>query len=167
MKRILSVILSAIIICSALMSFAAFPVAASGFSVANISSSGLRVEKGELKGNSGSSSNYTRTQSGSGVSRVVLCTMKQAFKSSTRIIDNACDTEIDAHFVHARTLFSIKQVGSEKIVFRINAMSTDWNSNNNPIFNIVIPANSADDALGYISAYGGTNKGATDNDQCY
>ena len=158
MKKLLSALLTAAI----LASFAVIPVHASGFSAANISSSGLR--DGELKGNSGSSSNYSRSHSGSGADRVVLSTMKKAFKSSTRIVDNACNTMIDAHFVHARTLFSIKQVGSEKIVFRVNFMNPEWSSNDNPAFNIVVPSSGG---TGYISTYGGTSKGVTDNNQCY
>jgi len=157
MKKLLSAFLTA----SVLASFAVIPAHASGFSSANISSSGYRDE---LKGNSGSSSNYSREQTGSGASRVVLCTMKKAFNSRNRIIDNATGSQIDAHFVHARTMFSIKQVGSEKIVFRINAMNPEWSSNDNPIFNIVVPSSGG---TGYISAYGGTGKGVSDNDQCF
>ena len=165
-------IVSTIIAIAIIMSFAVMPANASGFSSANIASRGIRTfEKTDgtsdttlIKCNSGSSSNYSRYHDGSGASRVVIATMKQAFKSSTRIIDNACNTEVDAHFVHARTMFSIKQIGSEKIVFRVNFMSTGWDSQNNPAFNIVVPSSGG---TGYISTFGDTGKGVTDNDQCF
>ena len=171
-KRFFKAFSASFVILTILLSFAVMPANASGFSSANIASRGIRTfEKTDgtsdttlIKCNSGSSSNYSRYHDGSGASRVVIATMKQAFKSSTRIIDNACNTEVAAHFVHARTMFSIKQVGSEKIVFRVNFMSTDWNSQNNPAFNIVVPSSGG---TGYISAYGGTGKGVTDNDQCF
>ena len=165
-NRISRSLLGLFIVCSTIMSMCVLPVHASGFSSANIASRGIRVTSKQqiIKGNSSSSSYYSFVNSGSNENRVVTATMKNAFKSSTRIIDNATDTEVAAHFIHARTMFSIKQVGSEKIVFRVNVMSTDWNCSNNPVFNIVVPSSGG---KGYISTYGGTSKGVTDNDQCY
>lgn len=168
MKRFLSALLTA----GMLVSLTVLPAHASGFSSANILDGGPQIRE-ELKASYGNSASYyNRTNSGSGANRSVEITMNTAFKKQRALVETgiAGNSGDEIHFAHARLMIAVKKVGSENVVLRLQPVdgSDSWIKDNTPkntVFNLVYSNEYS--TYGWMSTYGGINKGITENDQCH
>ena len=156
---------------------AVIPAHASGFSSANIIGGGSQV-RGEFKGSHGGSSDtyYSRTHSGTGASRVITETMKKSWSKQyalmeSGIADPLSDTDYESvHFAHARIMIALKKVGNENVVLRLFPVLSDWTKEGDAyktssIFNLVYSNEYS--TYGWMSTYGGYEKGITEHDQCH
>ena len=169
--------LSAVLVMTVVLSFLVIPAHASGFSSANILGGGSRV-RGEFKGSHGDSSDeyYSLSQSGSGANRVITETMKKAWKKQYALMESGIadpldDTYYDSvHFAHARIKIALKKVSDENVVLRLFPVQSDWvkegdSYKGKSIFNLVYSNEYS--TYGWMSTYGGYERGITEHDQCH